>query len=217
MKRLICLSACALTLAACDKPKTVKKKQEGSVVTAEFLRDYNGTFTDNEQGESIEILPSGVIRAKHVRQVGTEGTDIPYPTTCTYIEEGHILGVYRRFEARRASYMNYADHMIKVSVTKVFLDKSAGAKQESLENCQKFESRKSRVGKYSWYVELLNNYSFRMHTSGGADYDGKVRTQSTLDEVFTRVKTASTNRPTEEDFDDRELDGRKGKKEKVRR
>jgi|GEM_PF-5413427 len=188
LKPILTLSlALGLSLSACTEKKKVKST-EGTPITAEFLKKYAGKFAD-DQGETVEIALDGKIRIRQIRQIGDENSPVPPQTVCTYYEEGRITGVFDRFAAKRAAYIDYADTLINVSITKVSLDTSPGAKQETLENCNKMVAIGKRVGNYSFYTELLDANKFRFHTSGGADYkNGGERTQSTLDEVFQRTQ-----------------------------
>ena len=184
--RTLFLVTLALSLGACGDKKT-SREREGTLVTAEFLKTYTGRFTDKAQGEVIEISSDGRIRLKQIRQVGSRQGPVPEQTLCTYFEDGRITGVLKRSEQRKTAYMNYADTLINISVSKVTLDRSPGAKQNPPDNCEKFEKSQSRVGAYSLYAEQLDPNRLRFHTAGGGDYDGKgTRTSSTLDEIFER-------------------------------
>ncbi len=92
----IAIALCAfLALLACSERKG-KSAPEIEAGTKEFLKTYQGKFTNKEDGEYFEFFSSGVFRSKQIRQVGREGTKIPYPTSCSYFEEGRITKVKKR-------------------------------------------------------------------------------------------------------------------------
>ena len=176
-----------LGLIACDNTKK-SREREGTPITAEFLKSYSGKFSDKQQGEEIEFFGDGTVRLKQIRQIGSSRGPVPENTVCTFFEEGRVTGVFKRSEARKAAYMNYADTLVNITISKITLDRSPGARQTPAENCEKFEKLQTRIGNYSLYAEQLDANRLRFHTAGGGDYDGKgARTESTLDEVFERV------------------------------
>lgn len=174
------------TLSACSSKK--EKVPQGTPITEEFLNKYNGKFEDKQSGAQIEFLPNGHVRFRAVEQVGRTGSLIPPNTICTYVLEGEIRAVLKRNALRRSAYLEYADTLIQITPTKVNLDLSAGSRQDTLENCQKFESDLQRFNAYSLFAEIIDDNQIRFHHSGNESLKTKTRTEANLDEVFVRAQ-----------------------------
>lgn len=164
---------------------------EGTEMKPEFLNTYMGRFTESGYGESLTIFPDGSMGRLSVRQVGREGdSKVPYPTVCSYTQDGKITSVIKRSEEGRKQWMSYATHLIEFSVTDVQLTDELEKNTTTNPNCQNFVEQQKQMAKkgqlnYTIGAELLDNKSFRLHTSGGGDFvEGGPRTESTLDEVF---------------------------------
>lgn len=86
--------------------------------------------------------------------------------------------------------MDYATHLIRVSINHTKLDRSS-KDNNKLENCEEFEKQQNSNPNtvYDYYSEVISSKHIRLHRSGGGDkQQGKPRTPSTLDENFIRVE-----------------------------
>jgi len=163
-------------------------------ITTDFLKQYIGKFVD-ETGESYLIQSNGAIENLSTRQVGgISNSKVPYPTVCSYVQTGKISSVVQRDPLDRQDYMDYATHIIEGNYNDISLTDVPGEDPTTTNpNCQLFlqeekASLAANPSTYSLYSELLGPDSFRLHTSGGGDYQqGGPRTPSTLDEVFVRI------------------------------
>lgn len=163
-------------------------------ITTEFLKTYNGKFVD-ENKEAYTIQSNGVVENLSMHQVGGGAhSQVPYPTVCSYIRIGKISSVLQRDPLDRKDYMDFATHLIELEYNDISLTDVPGEEPTTTNpNCQVFlQEKKASLEKnpsiYSLYSELLGPDSFRLHTSGGGDYqEGGPRTPSTLDEIYVRV------------------------------
>lgn len=160
-----------------------------------FLGKYSGKFVENDFHESLFIVADGsLIRIKKRQVGGGSDSQVPYPTVCSYVKTGKITLVERRDMADRQRYMDFATHVFEVQYNDIALTNELEASTTSNPHCQTFLAEmKSMIAQrgsvqYSYYSELLSDESFRIHTSGGGDYQhGGPRTPSTLDEVYTKA------------------------------
>lgn len=183
------LTACGVT----NQSASSASPSDGVDVTATFLKAYSGKFRESGYGETFQFTPDGRMINVQVRQVGFEGTEVPYPTVCSFAQVGTIR-VLERSQADRAKYTDFATHVIETKIESVEFVEPFYADKIQGSSCGKFvEHQRNAIAqsgglKYSIYTELLGPDSLRVHTSGGGDYkQGGVRTESTLDEVFERV------------------------------
>jgi len=168
----------------------------GSDETQMFLSKYMGKFVEPKFHENLIIGANGTVSRLQVRQVGgTSNSKVPYPTVCSYFQTGKITLVENRDITDRQKYMDFATHLIEVQYNDIVLTNELNSSTISDLNCQTFMTEMKTMIKergyiqYSYYTELLSDDSFRIHTSGGGDYQqGGPRTPSTLDEVYTKVK-----------------------------
>ena len=62
--------------------------------TGSFLATYAGTFADAAMTTTMTMGASGSLSLQETRQVGGTVSGVPYPTDCTYVNQGEILGVF---------------------------------------------------------------------------------------------------------------------------
>jgi hypothetical protein len=189
---IVCLvTVSALTIGCAkhnDNGNNSADAREGTVITSKFLASNSGTFLDTNQNGVFTINSDGSFKKLASLQVGAKGEDIPYPTVCRFYQYGTINKVYERSEEARKTYFEYATHLIKVTVTKVELDRSPNS-NDTLANCEKFERQENSRAPilYNIYSEVISANLIRLHNSGGGDLaQGKPRPESTLDENFYR-------------------------------
>ena len=105
-----------------------------------------GTWTETSNTYDPDIVvinPNKIITHTMARQVGREGSKIPYPTVCYYKERGRIGSI------------KYKDNsmFIEYKLNHVELIKS----ESTLENCMKFiNSIPLGVFSHSWDVTMVN-------------------------------------------------------------
>lgn len=161
-----------------------ESNDEGRDITNSFLRKYSGEFVNVEDGRTEEMVVSkdGSLVTRWTRQVGTEGDkNLPYPTTCDYVQYGKITQAIERSQGYRKLYQEHIPYLLRVSIFRIEVNS-----RSSDVNCKNFAVQKQR-GSYSYYVELISENHIRLHNSGGGDYSGQgTRTPSTLDENFFR-------------------------------
>lgn len=197
---LLALTACGGDKDSGQNAFNSQVRFNGKNVTQSFVSQYQGQFKESEFGENYQISSDGQIVATRYRQVGDEKSKtVPYPTVCGYISSGKILAVEERTLDDRKRYIDYATHVIYVEYTDIrltdALDRQGEEATSTNPHCRNFlaEERQyiARYGslRYDLYAELLSSTSFRLNTSGGGDYkNGGPRTESTLDEVFTKTQ-----------------------------
>lgn len=197
---LVVLTACSVNLqnSGAKSPVSLKafggRELKGADETQLFLSQYMGKFIEPDFREKFIIVPDGSVSRIEVRQVGGgSGSQVPYPTVCSYIKIGKITLVEKRDITDRQRYMDFATHVIEVQFSEMTLTNELESSTTSNPNCITFltemKNKITRHGnvQYSYYSELLNDDSFRIQTAGGGDYqEGGVRTPSTLDEVYTK-------------------------------
>jgi hypothetical protein len=193
----------ALLVSACSahssgQPSVMEAYEKGdAVISADFLTKYSGKFVDPSFNESLTIFTDGSFEREESRQVGREGdAAVPYPTLCSYKQSGRIVGAVRRSDENRNHYMDYASDIIVIQVTKVEMTAPLKVGYENSSNCGAFIAQESETIRtreylqYSLYAELIDKDHFRLHTGGGGDsVQGKPRTESTLDESYTRISS----------------------------
>jgi len=199
---LVALTACSPNSKDSDArtPSSVNasgvRAIKGTDETQVFLGKYLGKFVEPDFHESLAIAADGSVSRIEDRQVGG-GSDsqVPYPTVCSFVKTGKITLVEKRDMTDRQEYMDFATHVIEVQYNDIALTNELESSTTSNPNCQTFLAEmKNMISQrgniqYSYYSELLSDDSFRIHTSGGGDYQqGGPRTPSTLDEVYTKAK-----------------------------
>ena len=189
--------AMALSLLGCHggNIRDGSSEEDGKNITANFVKAGVGAFVDIEQNGVFRINSDRTFERLGTFQVGSEGGEIPYPTTCRYYIRGSIEKVYARTVAAKNRYLSYATHLIKVTASSFELDRSS-SDNDTLANCELFERlQNARVPlNLNYYTEIIGSDHLRIHNSGGGDFKpGKPRTESTLDENFYREGSDELN------------------------
>jgi hypothetical protein len=103
--------------------------------------------------------------------------------------------VNQRDPEEQKEYKDYATHHMLIAYNKISLSDELESTTTSNPHCQNFlNEQKSLYTQYgkmdeSYLTELLDATSFRIHTSGGADYvQGGTKTPGILDEVYTKIQ-----------------------------
>ncbi|MCB9026121.1 MAG: hypothetical protein H6625_07385 [Bdellovibrionaceae bacterium] len=188
------LALSLLTTVACAQ---ASEGEANGKVEAKLQEYFSGdTFEDDQFGEKIRIQGNSIELHK-VRQVGSDDNpNVPYPTVCSYVVKGKINDLYVRSEQERKEYWDLGTHQLSFTFNSVSLTDDLEAGTVANPHCQNFakEMNQEAYLGYSNTFEVLNENQIRMHTSGGGDYtQGGERTESTLDEVFTRINESKAN------------------------
>ncbi|MGB4971159.1 MAG: hypothetical protein WBO32_00785 [Cyclobacteriaceae bacterium] len=188
------LAASLLTTVSCAQ---ASEEEVGGKIEPKLQEYYSGDlFEDGQFGEKIRIK-GNTIELYKVRQVGSDDNpNVPYPTVCSYVMKGKINDLYVRSAQERKEYWDLGTHQLNFTVNSVTLNDELEAGTIANPHCQNFakEMNQEEFLGYSNTFEILNENQIRMHTSGGGDYQqGGERTESTLDEVFTRVTESKTD------------------------
>ncbi len=95
------------------------------------------------------------------RQVGREGTVIPYPTVCRYKETGVLSSLKRASRETRDRYNDQERPMPDYEMTFVLNSIELIDSDENDEKCERFiELNNGRRGQYSWDITDLDDNTF---------------------------------------------------------
>jgi len=137
MKELTLLSVMIL-LVSCGSgknnnvvdPKTksqqeLNTKSQQVVIPSELLGKwtYNSEETDNSQYDIYEFASDKSFSQTIQRQVGTEGTDIPYPTICRYRQTGKIFEIGTPDDRTKEYYRNRENSAVPSHTFSFFVNK----------------------------------------------------------------------------------------------
>tara|TARA_Y100001935_G_C17302948_1_gene510447 strand:- start:441 stop:1055 length:615 start_codon:yes stop_codon:yes gene_type:complete len=191
IKLLIASIVLACSNIACAKSSDTDELRIDENLAAYFAGD---NFVEEENGgennEEFRISKDSITQIL-IRQVGSNNNpEVPYPTVCKYRINGRLMSLFERSPEEVGSYMPYASHELSFQTTSVELLPDANSTDKYLDRCQAMVNKMNSTQPwYSIYFEVLSENRVRFHTSGGGDYEsGQPRTESTLDEVYTRLK-----------------------------
>ncbi len=178
----------------CGKPTESRSDSDPKLnVTKNFIDTYGDhSFRENIFREAVRIGKDGTIQFLFFRQVGREGSkEVPFPTECSYFEKGLIKSVVQRTKEDMNSYLPYATHIITYNPQSIELTDEIEKTSSFNPACRFMAERKEfEMGKDFYekvYAELLDDTSFRLHTTGGGSFDpekGRTEEDGTLDELY---------------------------------
>lgn len=197
--RVLIMGFITLAFIACDKSNK-NEDLGGKDVTQQFLSDYNGDFVEqqgrSDSGERMSINRDGQIEVLKIRRVGSKNNPaIPYPTVCSYYLTGQVRYVVELSEENRqrlsetgSTYSIPETHRITFSVSEVTLTDELESGTTTNEACLNFQEQMNQtLPVYTYGMELFGSGTLRLHTNDVGDFEGGERTESTLDEVYTRI------------------------------
>jgi hypothetical protein len=187
--KLACIPVAALLLAACSSGSGGSSGGGGGTdnlvlsgytsagctnATTSFLSTYTGTFADGAMTTSMTIGGSGSLSLTETRQVGGTISGVPYPTTCTYDNQGELLAVFSAGSSAQCQSLVGADatDIMVFSVSQLTISAPVSA------NCQTFASamnmRASSGGLiYSVAVKLIDANTFQFEDNGSGPSAGE--------------------------------------------
>jgi hypothetical protein len=142
--------------------------------TQSFLKTYAGTFADSAMTTSMTIGGDGSLSLTENRQVGGTIDGVPYPTECTYDNQGKILGVFTAGSSKQCQTTIGADAtaIMAFSVSQISVTPPVSS------SCQTFESAMNQKANgggltYTVSVNLYDANSFQFEDSGSGPMAGE--------------------------------------------
>lgn len=178
----------------CGRPESSQAEADPKLdVTKTFIEKFGGhLLRESVHREAVRIGTDGTFQQLFFRQVGREGSkEVPYPTICSYYEKGPIKSVRQRTEEDMKAHMPYATHVISYIPQSIELTDELEPTTTTNPACKVMKERKefemSKDYDQPVYAELIDDTSFRLHTSGGGGFDpekGRTEEDGTLDELY---------------------------------
>ena len=142
--------------------------------TTSFLATYTGTFADSAMTTSMTIGSTGSLSLTETRQVGGTVSGVPYPTNCTYDNQGEILAVFSPGGSAQCQSLVGTDAtgIMVYSVSQITISAPVSA------NCQTFANdinmQASGGGEtYSVPVKLIDANTFQFEDNGSGPTAGE--------------------------------------------
>ena len=188
--KLACIPVASLLLAACsggsggssggggggqNDPVLTGYTNAGCTnSTTSFLATYTGTFADTAMTTSMTIGSSGSLSLTENRQVGGTISGVPYPTECTYDNQGEILAVFSPGGSTQCQNLVGTDAtgIMVYQVNQITVSAPVSA------NCQTYANsmnmRASGGGlTYSVAVKLIDANTFQFEDNGSGPTAGE--------------------------------------------
>lgn len=122
----------------CYKDDEPSVNDETEDVTNEFVKLYQGIYTESSWQETIEITFSKKWVERYTRQVGREGsTRVPYPTVCGYKKIKQIVAIEKRLNIDNSTDKT-TTHFLKYKITGYELDDTINPGSTSKKHCHNF-------------------------------------------------------------------------------
>jgi len=142
--------------------------------TQSFLETYAGTFADSAMSTSIIIGGDGSLSLTENRQVGGTIDGVPYPTECTYDNQGKIIGVFTAGSSTECKQTIGADAtaILAYSVSQITITPPVSS------NCQTFANAMNQKANgggltYTVSVNLYDANSFQFEDNGSGPMAGE--------------------------------------------
>jgi hypothetical protein len=137
--------------------------------TQTFLMTYTGSFADSAMSTSMTIGGDGSLSLQENRQVGGTINGVPYPTECTYDNQGKILGVFTAGSSKQCQATIGADAtaVMVYSVSQISISPPVSSGCQTFENAM---NQKANGGGLTYTVSLnlydANSFQFEDNGSG---------------------------------------------------